>query len=54
MKPRVWLLVSWPEAERLTRGELPRSVQRRTARLLKGATLPPKLPPPPKRAPVHD
>ena len=47
VKHRVWLMASWAEAERIVRGELPKSVQRRTARLLKGAALPP--PSTPKR-----
>lgn len=44
IKHRVWLMASWAEAERIVRGELPKSVQRRTARLLKGAALLPALP----------
>ena len=42
MKPAIWLLVAWKEAERLARGELPRRVQRVSARALKGAALPPR------------
>ena len=48
VKHRVWLMASYAEAERIVRGELPKSVQRRTARLLKGAALPPLPKPKPE------